>query len=1546
MNMKNPKTTKNSPLRTISALGQLLLLTAVLAAPPGIHAQQSGVWTNNNDGGVAGVATGSWATATNWNNSLIASGAGYTADFSTLSLTAISTNTLNAAWTIGNLIFANNTPGAPAANTNWVVNASLTNATLPAANSLTLSVSSGSPVINVSNQITVINAGLFGTGGFIKAGAGTLRLNGANSNATQSLGLGGQILVTNGDLQAGSVTAFGQAGIVSGGTTVYCTNGGSVEVISGIAVNDYQLFLGGTGDGNIGALYSNPANTGGSDNTTRWGLSISNATSSITDPAVILVTNAAIQVDGVATYTNTPLGLSASNNLLVGFITCMTPNGIPTTGNVTNGYFTVTKTGLGNLELEEGLLCSNVDIKAGSVFPDSANHFNGINLWTVESGAALLNNQNETFNAPTITLQINSGGLYDANFRADSTAYTQSLGALTGAGTFTSGERGNTGAQSVTISGTNSAIAGNSTYNLFGSAITNNSLFSGTIATASGTLNLAKTGGTNTTVTLTGHNTYNGTTTVSAGGWMVDGSHSSAGGTYTVNTGAILGGNGTISPSINLNSGTLMAGDPNGYGTGSNLTVNTVASSTGSGDETIVSNANLYVNGSLGTAGTYLSTLYLTNGTLTLLLPGSTTANANAFVMTLQNDGNVKLAYTDPNPQVGQFHYISYGSITGLAGGGTNGFTLVNPPGLNATLVNNTGNSSLDINITSIPALAWNGTAGGTWANSGGGNNWLNGSTPAAYVDGDYVQFTDSLKGTTNVDLTTTVTPTSITVNNSLSNYLFSGTGAIAGSTTGLLKEGTANLTIANTTNTFGGATSITAGQVIVGNGGTTGCLGASQVNIGANGTLTFNLSGNNTVTNTIGGSGILSNLLGTVTLTGVISNNNVIGINLGSTMTFYQLPPCVLSNTVTGGGQLGVSGQNGEALILENTANDWTGGTLIYPGGTLQVGDANSPGSLPGNVTDNGILSLNYQGSGVSANNISGTGEVLVPSYASVTLAGVNSYSGQTVVLGGSVTAAAASYSTNSTLTLGDQTGGSGLIGTANFTAGNPVIGGLNAGGNTTSPNTLNFEASGQVLTINGNVSVGATTPAGAAVLLQATGTDASVVINTNGGTIQLGLGDTSTGVNPDKAGLDFSQINNLVVNLGATGVINLGTLDGNPGPPAGATVVNQLFLAAVSNSITAGTLTIGAGGRQLDPQLLLGPGTNILDVGTLNVGTGGRDGGDLLFNNAPSTGGVTIRGVAGGATRAEYNQGVNATTATAAGFATTVDFSGGTADLLFDSMVIGNEPVRAASSSSAFGWANTFSFGQGTLNANSVSLSKGCLSSATGSSTMNIGGGMASLGAVSLTASVASGTLNIYGNATVTVSNITYTGSGTATLSLDYATLNVSLGAPGNPAVAPVAVGSLIANDTVNLGVNGTNFTVGEFPLISYTGTIGGNGYSSLNLTSLPAGVSGYLTNNLSNPSVDVVITGVPVTVSTNAATLAFKASVVSNGSGGQNLVFTWDSGHTGWILQAETNAPGGINSNYWVNVAGSTNVNTVTIPIVSTDADVFYRMLYVNP
>ena len=140
----------------------------------GAFGAAASIWTNL----VGGNASGTWGVAANWSGG-IPDGTGAIAEFSTLNLTVDSTVTNDTARTVGTLLFA----GAVAGN-DWTLIGS----------ALTLAVSSGSPLINVSNQTATISLTLAGSQGFTKGGAGTLGLA-ASNNYT------GATVITNGTLQ-------------------------------------------------------------------------------------------------------------------------------------------------------------------------------------------------------------------------------------------------------------------------------------------------------------------------------------------------------------------------------------------------------------------------------------------------------------------------------------------------------------------------------------------------------------------------------------------------------------------------------------------------------------------------------------------------------------------------------------------------------------------------------------------------------------------------------------------------------------------------------------------------------------------------------------------------------------------------------------------------------------------------------------------------------------------------------------------------------------------------------------------------------------------------------------------------------------------------------------------------------------------------------------------------------------------------------------------------------------------------------------------------
>jgi autotransporter-associated beta strand protein len=132
----------------------------------------AGIWTADGNG--------NWGESTRWSNSIVATGAGQTADFSTINITGNRTVTLEASRAIGNLKFSD-TSGAQT----W---------TLAGSGESTLTLSTGtatSPLLSVTNTAT-ISAPLAGTNGFTKTGPGTLIVSGNNPlSGTVNIDTGG-----------------------------------------------------------------------------------------------------------------------------------------------------------------------------------------------------------------------------------------------------------------------------------------------------------------------------------------------------------------------------------------------------------------------------------------------------------------------------------------------------------------------------------------------------------------------------------------------------------------------------------------------------------------------------------------------------------------------------------------------------------------------------------------------------------------------------------------------------------------------------------------------------------------------------------------------------------------------------------------------------------------------------------------------------------------------------------------------------------------------------------------------------------------------------------------------------------------------------------------------------------------------------------------------------------------------------------------------------------------------------------------------------------
>ncbi|EDZ5842521.1 autotransporter outer membrane beta-barrel domain-containing protein, partial [Salmonella enterica] len=195
-----------------------------------------------------------------------------------------------------------------------------------------------------------------------------------------------------------------------------------------------------------------------------------------------------------------------------------------------------------------------------------------------------------------------------------------------------------------------------------------------------------------------------------------------------------------------------------------------------------------------------------------------------------------------------------------------------------------------------------------------------------------------------------------------------------------VVKSGDETLTLSGT-NTYTGGTTISGGTF------DNAISGSGQVVKSGDDTLT--LSGSNTYTGgTIisGGTLVASNVeaLGT----GDVTNDAVLELNTGGDF----------DNAISGSGQVVKSGD--ETLTLSGS-NTYTGGTLIS-GGTLVASNVEALGS--GDVTNDAVLELNTGGDFTNA--ISGSGQVVKSGDETLTLSGANSYTGGTLISGGTLIA------------------------------------------------------------------------------------------------------------------------------------------------------------------------------------------------------------------------------------------------------------------------------------------------------------------------------------------------------------------------------------------------------------------------------------------------------------------------------------------------------------------------------------------------------------
>jgi fibronectin-binding autotransporter adhesin len=1013
---------------------------------------------------------------------------------------------------------------------------------------------------NPSGLNSTYSGVISGPGAILQSGAGITTLSGINTTYTGSTSVAGGILQFSNDANLGT----GPVSISNGATlraTTTVTSTRPITLVSGtdnISVTSGTLTLGGVIDG-AGQLTK-----------TDGGILTLTGTNTYTGGTTIVGGTLSISSD---TSLGTAGTLTLSGGTLATTANITTATAVSTTANSTINVAAGT-----TLNLTGTLIGANTITKANTTGTLELSGPNTGVSGTGFTGAMSINGGTLAFNPASGTTVTYTGAISNVGAVAQVGAGTTILsgsnswtgGTTISAGTLQIGNNPTTNQSAGAISATgaianNASLVFNTTTALSLSGVISGA---GTLTQETGSLTLAA--GTT--------NTYTGPTNVTGGALFVNANNTGTG-LVTVSSGATLGGSGTIGGSVDMTLGGTLIPAPSVLPPAPGTAV-TAGTLTIGGNLTLSSGTTL--NYALGAAGPFPAGPPIPGGSLNSLI-------AVGGHLTLAGSLNV-LQTTGGSFSPGVYALFTYGSLTG----NNSSLTIASAPApLSALSISTTltaGQVDLVYAPPVFPMLFWNGSTtsqppvgvqggNGTWQGPTGTTNWTNstGTTSSPWADNGFAIFAG--------------TPGTVMVNNTIAGPVnFTGAQFMVGNASNFYLVTGAPLTIVinNTEINVGDGTptgaSITAtiNSVIQG----TGTQFTGGINKTGLGTLVLTGANNYTSGTTISAGTLqIGNGGSTGSVPGNIVDNAALVFNLG---TAAPAATRIFSGIVSGSGSLT---QEGAGTIVLTGSNTYTGGTIINAGSTLQIGNGTTGSILSPSVTnptatitDNGTLAFNVN-TNPTYTGISGNGSVAILG-GTVTLGGMNTYLGGTTLSGGTLNV---SDDTN----LGNESGsftisGGTFIPSASFTMSRPIVlAGTPSGSGTFNPPST--PAPGITLTLSGPISGAGrlTTFSGTTVLTNATNsyTGGTFVQNS---TLQISS-DANLGGAASTTGIITFNNGTLItlapvtsargIMIGASGTANTGTIN------------NGGNIDTFSGVISSGA-TSGVGG----PLTFTGAGTTIL--------------------------------------------------------------------------------------------------------------------------------------------------------------------------------------------------------------------------------------------------------------------------------------------------------------------------------------------------------------